>query len=129
MKINISNIIIIVLLLLNGIGAVYGGLSLMIRPDGSGLGMSLRWLQNSPFHTYLIPGIVLFIFNGISSIWVFMSVIAKYKYAFLWVAFQGAVLVLWILIEMILMQTIHFLHITLGIIGLTLLISGSIKAK
>jgi hypothetical protein len=57
-------IIVVLLLLYVGAGAIYGGLLFVIYPDGSGLGMTTSFLENTPFDNYLIPGIVLLIFNG-----------------------------------------------------------------
>ena len=47
-----------------GLGAVAGGLGLVLEPSGANLGMPLEALEHSPFSTYLIPGIVLFVLNG-----------------------------------------------------------------
>src|SRR5689334_14540527 len=43
------------LLFLNGIGAVYGGTMLIVDPSGARIGLSLAWLDQSPFESYLIP--------------------------------------------------------------------------
>jgi hypothetical protein len=48
--------ILIVLLVLLAINAFYGGISLMLAPDGSLLGMQPGWLEKSPFKSYFIPG-------------------------------------------------------------------------
>lgn len=46
-------------------GAIYGGGSLIISPDGSLLKMEESWLDKLPFYDFLIPGIILFLFLGI----------------------------------------------------------------
>jgi hypothetical protein len=43
-----------------GISATAGGGLLLLKPDGSLLGMDPGWLNHSPFNTYLIPGLILF---------------------------------------------------------------------
>ncbi len=43
-----------------GLGALYGGGALALRPDGSLLSMPVSLLHRSPFATYLIPGLILF---------------------------------------------------------------------
>jgi hypothetical protein len=63
----VTKIAVILLLLFNGVGAFYGGGSLILQADGSGLGMNVSLLERSPFSDFLIPGIVLFVVNGISS--------------------------------------------------------------
>lgn len=52
------------LLLFLSLGALYGGGALIFRPEGSLLAMQ-TWLSKIPFPNFLIPGIFLFIFNGI----------------------------------------------------------------
>jgi hypothetical protein len=69
----------IFLLLLNGIGAIYGGLNLIIYPDGSSFHMPLYILEDSPFHSFLIPGVILFVANGLSSIFVLSAILFKQK--------------------------------------------------
>ncbi|MBN1131690.1 MAG: hypothetical protein JXR52_02390 [Bacteroidales bacterium] len=57
--------ILIALLGILSVGAFYGGIALMIRPDGSLLEMPVELIQNSPFNNYLIPGIILLTVFGI----------------------------------------------------------------
>ena len=46
-------------------GALYGGGSLIVTPDGSLLGLSKDWLTGTPFHSFLFPGTILFVFVGV----------------------------------------------------------------
>ena len=50
-----------VLQVLIGLGAVGGGLGLILDTSGSNLGMPLEMLKRTPFSTFLVPGIVLLI--------------------------------------------------------------------
>lgn len=52
------------LLLFLSVGALYGGGALIIKPDGSLLHMQ-PWLSKIPFPDFLIPGIILFVLNGL----------------------------------------------------------------
>ncbi|MED4052848.1 hypothetical protein P4654_01570 [Niallia taxi] len=54
-------------LLLVGISAVATGIGLVFQPNGSTLGMSVELLAESPFQSFLIPGILLFIIIGLAS--------------------------------------------------------------
>jgi hypothetical protein len=65
MKRPLETWILVALLVMLAINAFYGGVSLMLAPDGSLLGMKPGWLNNSPFSNYFIPGLLLLIFNGI----------------------------------------------------------------
>ncbi len=57
--------ILCVLILFLSAGAIYGGGSMIISPDGTLLKMDSSWLDLIPFPNYLIPGIILFMFLGI----------------------------------------------------------------
>jgi hypothetical protein len=120
---------IALLLLFNGAGAIYGGLSLIIHPDGSGLQLSLEFLKHSPFTDYLIPGIVLFIANGLLSFFVLGALLFNYKHYPLLVILQGTVLCGWILIQIIIVQMIYYLHFVMGGTGILLIICGFILLK
>ena len=60
----IRNIFLIVLGFL-ALGAIGGGIVLIISPDGELLGLPLSEFKNIPFTSYLIPGIILFSILGI----------------------------------------------------------------
>ena len=51
-----------------GLGAVGGGLALVLEPSGSNLEIPLELLKSTPFSTYLVPGIVLLVVNGLGSL-------------------------------------------------------------
>ena len=53
------------LILFISTGAIYGGDSLILSPDGSLLKIEESWLDKLSFYNFLIPGIVLFLFLGI----------------------------------------------------------------
>lgn len=113
-----------VLLFFNGVGALFGGWNLMIHPDGSSLQLSMDWLQHTPFPDYLIPGMILFIVNGLFSIFVFIAILLKLRNYYRLIMVQGAILVGWIVIQVALIRTIDFLHILFGSIGIVLFIAG-----
>lgn len=112
------------LLLFNAIGALYGGWSLITHPDGSDLQLSLDLLEQTPFDNYLIPGIILFVGNGLCSLAVFVVMMLNIKVYSWLVMLQGVVLTGWIIIQMILIQTVYFLHVILGSVGLLLIVCG-----
>ena len=55
----IRNIFLVVLGFLS-LGAIGGGGVLIISPTGVLIGMPISELKNSPFNSFLIPGIILF---------------------------------------------------------------------
>lgn len=56
--------ILSLLLLFLAAGAIFGGGALIWKPDGSLLHMD-PWLNKIPFGNFLIPGIILFVFEGL----------------------------------------------------------------
>jgi hypothetical protein len=112
------------LLLFNGIGALYGGWSLMAYPDGSNLQMPIEWLERTPFSDFLIPGIILFIANGLCSIFVFAMLLFNHKKTSWLVMAQGVILVGWIVVQILLVQKYHPLQLILGTVGVGLLVTG-----
>lgn len=117
-------IIISSLLLFNGIGALYGGWNLIHYPDGSSLQMPISYLKYSPFTNYFIPGIILFVTNGLLSIAIFTLLITDFKNSSWWVIVQGAILTGWILIQIVMLQTLNTLQLTMLTTGILLLIGG-----
>lgn len=117
----------IVLLLLNGLGALYGGGSLMYDPTGVHLQLPAAWIELLPFRNYFFPGLVLFVVNGLFSMFVMvLAIIRTPRYAWYIVA-QGIVLMGWILIQMIIVHSIEALHIVMASIGITLAVLGLIQ--
>lgn len=122
---SIVKTISILLLLVNGTGAVYGGYQLITDPSGSKLQMPLSFLEHSPFHNYLIPGIILMVVNGISSFITFSAILLKTKNYTWYIIAQGILLCGWIIIQMILLQMFYApLHATFIIIGACLIGCG-----
>jgi hypothetical protein len=113
-----------ILLLINGLGAVFGGFNLILYPDGSSLQMSVGWLEHSAFKNYLIPGILLLVFNGLFSLFVLIWLILGQRHYALLVVLQGAILTAWIIIQMIMLRSAIGIQILFLSIGLLLLIAG-----
>ncbi len=117
------------LLIFNGLGALYGGWNLMIHPDGSSIQLSLDWLKHTPFHNYLIPGIILFIANGLFSLGSLLILSLRIQHASYFVMGQGVILSGWIFIQILLIQVIHPLHIICGLNGIALIFVGWLYRK
>lgn len=126
MNITIYKIIAILLLLFNGVGAIYGGGNLILHPDGSSLGITIEWLRYSPFNDFLIPGIVLFLVNGILSFVVIIFILINFRHYRMLVIAEGVLLSGWIVIQMFLLRTVNNLHIIMGSTGLLLIIIGKL---
>ena len=95
------------LLTLNTIGALTAGWSFMAEPSGSGLQMPVDQLEHSPFEDYFIPGLILFLVNGVYGLLVLWSVIFTSPFSPKLMIFQGILLGGWILVQMVLLRTLH----------------------
>ncbi len=112
------------LLLFNGLGALFGGYSLMKDPSGSQIQLPANLLEHSPFSSYFIPGLILFCFNGVFSIVALFAVLLKLqKYTFL-VILQGLILLTWILVQITMIRTLSYLHFVLGGTAILLIVTG-----
>lgn len=118
-----------ILLLLNGIGALYGGYSFIIDPSGKLLGANISWLEASPFTDFLIPGIILFIVLGVGSVVTAIFTIFHIRhYIYLLIAI-GTGIIIWILTQIAMIQMLYFLQYIIGGIGLVVLICGLVLRR
>jgi len=83
--------------LFNGISGVVGGFLLIKDPSGTGLGMPLSWLDGTPFSSYLVPGVVLLVINGLGNLGGSLVTLMKYRHAGRIAAFFGAAMMIWII--------------------------------
>lgn len=100
-----------------GVGALAGGLMAILNPQSPG-GMSVDQLKNSPFTTYLIPGLILFAIIGIGNIMSAISMHFKSRYQGYISCIFSLALVFWIIIQCIMIQAIVHLHVIFFIIGI-----------
>jgi hypothetical protein len=107
-----------------GIGAVAGGLMLILDPTGKRMGMPLSFLDHSPFHSFLIPGIILLVSNGLLPLAIMMAAMRRSTNYGWWVAFQGCVLTGWITVEVIMMRVAAWPHYIYWGLGLALIALG-----
>lgn len=100
-----------------GIGAMGGGMMAILNPQGPG-GMPTESLSNSPFRDFLIPGIILFTVIGLGNVLCALSIHFKLKYQGYISSIISWALVIWIIVQCIMLQTIVSLHVIFFIIGL-----------
>ncbi len=63
----------LILLLFLGTGGIVGGVHLIVHPHENQWGVRpLSLLQYSSFHSYLIPGIILLVSNGLLPLWIYL---------------------------------------------------------
>ena len=114
-----------VLLAFNGTGALYGGSQLIRYPDGSSLQLSPDLLTHTFFNSYLIPGLILFVANGLMSLYALATLVFRSKHHGSIIMLQGMILTGWIVVQVLLIQTLSFWHFLLALVGLNLILLGN----
>jgi hypothetical protein len=118
---NANKITCISLLLFTGINALTAGALFIIDPSGSKMGLTINYLKASPFRSFLVPGIILFVVLGILNVLAGLYGIFGSKYFAHWALIQGTFLIGWIIIQMYLVRDMNPLHILMLIIGLIII--------
>ena len=116
--------ILICLLAFLGIGALGGGGALVLSPDGSLIGLPLFLLAKSPFHSFFVPGILLFVVLGIfpglliialvkkppSSLAERVNLFTDMHWSWSFAVYTAFALIIWIQLEMMFLDAISWLH-------------------
>ena len=126
MAMNIKNTRSILLILLGflGLGAIGGGSALIISPSGELLGMPLSMLEESPFNSFFVPGIILFSVLGLIPLWLIIALLKKPEsklaeninffkdmhWAWTYSIYIAFVLIFWIQIQMVFISSVYWLH-------------------
>ncbi len=126
---------LLILLGILGLGAIFGGGSLIISPSGKLLGMPLTMLEHSPFNDFLIPGIILFFVLGVAPVALVFALLAKPKsklaellniygdmhWSWTCSIFTAFALIIWIQLEMVFLQAVHWSHTLYMFLALSIL--------
>jgi hypothetical protein len=119
------NTVKIVLLVFLGFVAstsIFSGLAICLNPDGSSLQLDPALLRHTVFHNFLIPGLILLIIVGGSSLAGALSIVFDHSSSQLWVLAAGIIMVGWIAGQVVLIRTYHALQLVYLITGI--LIAG-----
>jgi hypothetical protein len=74
---------------------------MILAPDGHLLGMTAKMLAGSPFHSFLLPGIILFTVIGVGPMLAAALTLRRTAIAPLAAVAVGLVLIGWIAVEMV----------------------------
>lgn len=134
----VSCYVLITLQFILGIGALFGGGALVLSPDGTLLHMPLDILNDSPFHSFLFPGLILFLVLGVYPVLIAFSLIYEKPARFAeWLNFDkaafwawshsvyiGFILIIWITVQMYLIHDIVMIHVVYIFIGLAIQVAS-----
>ena len=125
-----------IIMFFQAVSGVAGGLSLVIRPDGSILHMPVSSLAGSPFHNFLFPGFCLLFLLGIipgltcwglfkkpKSRWFgYFNIYTNRHWSWAYSLYIGIMLVFWIDVEVIVVGYGSSLQAFYGLLGLFILV-------
>ena len=113
-----------------GVGAVAGGLSMILDPSGRVLGMDamLPYFQKLPFanvlfRDFLFSGFALLIVNGVTNLTAAVLLLRKKKLGVVLGAIFGVTLMLWICIQFYMFE-LNFMSTSYFIFGLCQAVTG-----
>ncbi|WP_422122375.1 hypothetical protein DHX103_11250 [Planococcus sp. X10-3] len=120
------------------VGAILGGLSFIMAPTGSGsyLELPISYLDNSPFRSFLIPGILLFTVLGVFPLLIAyylfskrpskfgdsLNVFKDRHWSWGFSLYIGFALIIWITVQVYFLQVVGGLHLFYMAYSLLLLI-------
>ena len=103
-----------------GIGGVVSG-AMLIADARGGIGMGLGVLEGSPFKDFVIPGMILLVAVGAFPLVVAGAAIARAPWAALGHVAVSAVLLGWIVVELLLLGYLGFLQPAVVVYGVVML--------
>ncbi|WP_025695327.1 hypothetical protein [Paenibacillus durus] len=109
-----------------GVGAIFGGLALIIDPSGGMMGMPADTvLERSPFSSFLFPGILLLAVFGVFPLFVLYGMVKRPRWAWAdalnpfkelhsaWTLslYVGFGQIIWIMVETYIMNAVALVHV------------------
>jgi hypothetical protein len=118
------DLVLVLLEVLLSVGALGGGAVLILDPTGGILTMPVTMLEHSPFTTFLVPGVVLLLANGVFPLVVAVAALRRAAWVWLGHVAVGAVLVGWICIQVAMIRAVASLHLIYFALGVVILALG-----
>jgi len=122
--------ILFILISFIALTAIVSGLLMISYPNGEIMNLSPGLLNGTPFTDFRLPGILLtIVVGGVNLIAVFYNM-QRHANRYNWAMAGGFMISGWIVVQMILIQTVHWLHfIYLGAGILIILLAYQLKGK
>lgn len=106
------------------------GLLMISSPNGQVLNLSPELLHGTPFKDFVMPGILLIAIVGVVNLLAVLFNLGRHPRRYNWAMAGGIMISCWIVVQMILIQTIHWIHFLYLIIGIFIvLIAYQLKGK
>ena len=122
--------LLFILLSFLGVTATLSGLLMLSNPDGEIMKLSVSLLKETPFTDFRIPGILLTVLVGGTNLLAIFYNMQRHPNRYNWAIAGGTVIIGWIIAQMILIRTLHWLHFLYLVLGLLIiLIAYQLKGK
>ncbi len=116
-SVNLINKILGIFLIFVALNAFAGGFYGLSGAKG----IPLKWLAKSPFHDYFIPSFILIVIVGGTSLFAGIAVLKKFRSADIIAFTAGAVLMVWLIIEEIIIGYVSWMQPATAIAGALIL--------
>jgi hypothetical protein len=106
-----------------GIGAAISGILLILGPDGRYLQLPIELLKTSPFRNFLIPGIILFLVNGVGHLVSAVLCFKMHRIAGFAGIFFGFGLIIWLFVQVNMIgggSWLQYIYFVLGMLEILL---------
>lgn len=100
------------------LGAIGGGFIFIRDPSGATMGLPVSLLEGSIFRDYLVPGLFLFVVNGLGSLAGAILTFARDRRAGPVAIALGLILMAWIVIQVAIIRSFHWLQVLYFALGL-----------
>jgi hypothetical protein len=128
--------ILIIVMALEALGAIFGGVSLMSDPSGESIQLPITLLEGTIFNSYIIPGAILFLLLGFFPLFLIFPLIFKpnwpiidvlniykgYHWAWTYSVYTALMLIIWINVQMMILGTGSIIQGAFGLVGVLILI-------
>jgi hypothetical protein len=116
--------IILIMSTFVAIMASINGILTIVNPNGTLIGMTPQMLQIGPFHTYLIPAIILLMMIVGGNIAIIVNLWQKYEATAYLLIIVGVFQTVFIIIQLIMFGMINWLHVIYLFYGIYQVIAG-----
>lgn len=123
---NVLSKILAVFYIIFGSGSILGGIQLITT---NGMGMSVSILENTPFSSFLVPGLILAVVIGGLSLLTSVLLFLNHKLAIECSVTLGFGLIIWIYVEMYLTRMSFWLQTVIFAIGILIIIISLVLYK
>jgi len=132
---------LVFLLAFLSVGAIGGGVTLIISPKGELMQLPLELIEGSLFSNYLIPGLILFIFFGLLPPIVIAGLLGNRKckiaerlnicndmnWSWTFTVYIGFAIIIWIQVQISIIKSIHWFHTFYVFLGIVILATAMLS--